>query len=313
MPPPTHLPPPRRTVGLDVSDTHLAAVQLHASHDGSFRLEKAGWATPPPNASMSQLATAVRQLFQQAHLSRDAVCTAIETPGLAVKHFHQPANLTPAEMTQALSIEAEETLQLPRAEFYMDWHKNSHGTTENQVNGVLAITPRKEVDQHLQMLAMAGIFPRIVDIGCLAVCNLYRYLRMTTGAEPATAIIALAQDRADIAIMHGADNVFPRTVFSPCDTWNSGEEYLAECVSDSIKYHQFVLHAPPVTRIALTGYIPDPACLIQRLRELVPHTDCWDPVPELPSICAHLKPQLTPAIGPRLATSLGLALRQDYP
>jgi Tfp pilus assembly PilM family ATPase len=297
---------------LDVSDTHLAAVQLGFSRDGTFRLEHAGWATPPPNASERQLAEAVRQLFRQAGLSRDAVCTAIETPSLAVKHVRHP-NLEPTEMVHALAIEAEEMLQLPRAEFYMDWHQNRQLTTANQIDGVLAATPRKEVDQHLQMLALAGIFPRIVDIGCLAVCNLYHCLNKAPATDQATAIIALTQDRADIAILHSIGNVLPRTVFSPCGTWNKAEDYLSECVTDSLKYHQFILHAPPVTRLVLTGNVPDPARLIDRLRELVPLTNFWNPIPDLPAINKQLQPRLSHTVGPRLATSLGLALRRDYP
>jgi Tfp pilus assembly PilM family ATPase len=304
---------PRRTVGLDVSQTHLAAVQLHAGHEGTFRLEKAGWAAPPPHATPQQLAAAVHQLFQQTDLAREHVCTAIKTPGLAVKHFRQPASLTPAELSQALSIEAEEMVQLPREELYLDWHPNSHRTPDNQSDGVLVVTPRKEVEQHLQMLALAGIYPRIVDIGCLAICNLYQHLRKQTAPDQATAILSLAQDRVDITILHGADNVFPRTVFSPNDTWDESEEYLAECVSDSIKYHQFVLHAPAVTRIVLTGYLPNNHTLINHLREMVPLTEPWDPVADLPAISPHLKPRLSFEIGSRLATSLGLALRQDYP
>ena len=297
-------------VGLDVSDTHLAAVQLAFGPDDSIRLEAAGWSTPPPNADLPQMATAVRQLFRTAGLSRDAVCTAIASSGLVVKHFRH-THLSAAELTHALSIEAEETLQLAKAQFYMDWHSNTDPANEGPIDGVLVATPKTELDRHLQMLAMADIYPRIVDVGCLAVCNLYQILKGNIAANQATAVVCLAQKRADIAILSSKRQVFPRTDFSPRATWAETETYLAECLSETIKYHQFVLHRPPVTRLVLTGTVHQPESLITHFRTLVEQTDFWNPIPDLHSIVNRLHSKLNTKIGAQLATSLGLALRRD--
>ena len=297
-------------VGLDVSETHLAAVQLAFGRDNEIRLEAAGWSTPPPHADLPQMAEAVRLLFRSAGLSRDAVCTAIGSSGLVVKHFRH-THLSAGELAQALAIEAEETLQLPEDQFYMDWHSNTDPADNQPIDGVLVATPKAELDRHLQMLAMADIYPRIVDVSCLAVCNLFQELIGKTALDEAIAVICLAQHRADIAILFGKRHVFPRTVFSPRATWNETANYLMDSLTDTIKYHEFILHGPPVTRIVLTGTVPQPEQLVSQLRALVPQTDFWDPIPDLPSVAQNLRPRLDTHIGARLATSLGLALRRD--
>jgi hypothetical protein len=301
---------PRRMVGLDVSDTHLAAAQLFFGRDDSIRLEAAGWATPPFGADIHQMAEAVRQLFRKAGLSCNAVCTAFQSPSLVVKHFRH-AHLSETELTHALAIEAEETLQLTSSEFYMDWHSNTDPSLEEPIDGVLVAMPRNEVDRHLQMLAMADIFPRIVDAGCLAVCNLYLQLKGCAAPDQAVAVVSLSQNRADIAILSGKHQIFPRSVFSPQATWDETPAYLAECVSDTIKYHRFMLHGPPVEHMVLTGAVPQREQVVSHLRELVPLMAFWDPISDLPSVKERLRQRLDRDIGASLATSLGLALRRD--
>lgn len=297
-------------VGLDVSENHLAAVQLAFGRDHSLRLEAAGWSVPPPGADIHQMSGAVRDLFKKAGLSRDAVCTAFQSPGLVVKHFRH-AHLNAVELSHALSIEAEETLQLTSSEFYMDWHSNNDHASGEPIDGVLVAMPKKEVDRHLQMLALADIFPTTVDAGCLAVCNLYLTLRGSAPPDQAMAVVSLSQNRADIAILSGERQAFPRSVFSPQATWDESASYLSECVSDTIKYHQFILHGPPVERMVLTGSVPQREQLVSHLRELVPLMSFWDPISDMPSINERLRPHLDRDIGARLATPLGLALRRD--
>ena len=297
-------------VGLDIGDNHLAAAQLAFGRDNSIHLEAAGWATPPPEATPAQQAEAIRQLFRKAGLSNEAVCVAIEGAGLVLKHYRH-ANLCAEELALALSIEAEEALQLPSAQFYMDWHSNNEYTSGGPVDGVLVATPKAELDRHLQILALAEIYPRIVDVGALAVCNLFHLFKGATTAEQATAIICFSQNQVTIAILSGRHQVFPRTFSSMHSTWEESESYLADSLSDTIKYHQFVLHGAPVTRMLLTGIVPQHGQWLMRLRTLVPSTILWDPIPEVPSINKHLMPLLDSTIGARLAVSLGLALRRD--
>ena len=306
----THARLPRRMVGLDVGLTHLAAVQLAFSRDHEIHLEAAGWATLSPDADLPEVSEGVRQLFRGAGLSRQAVCSSFESAGLVVKHFRHE-HLDEAELASALGIEAEETLQLPRAQFYLDWHSNTEGARHEPIDGVLVASPKNELERHLLLLALAGIVPAVVDVGCFAVCNLYHYLKGAPSGDQAVLLVSLSPYRADIAILSGDHRIFPRSILAPKESWDAAGVYLAESVFDTIMRFQSVLKGPPVERMVLTGDVPHPERLLARLQDLAPKLSFWDPVADLPSINARLRPHLNRTLGARLATSLGLALRRD--
>lgn len=304
--------PARRMVGLDVGETHIAGAQLCFAEDGTFLLEAAGWLPRPPAADCCQTADIVRDLFQQTGLAMSPVCVAIQCPALVVKHYHYP-HLPAGEVEPALMIEAEETLQMPRGAIYLDWHANAVVAAPDETpaaDGVLVAAPKAEVEAHLQMLAQAGIFPRVVDAGCLAVCNLYMTIKGPASSGHAVCIVSLSDRRADIAVLSPERGIFPRTVFSPLATWNETEAYLTECVADTLNYHQFKLHGPPVEHLVLTGTVPRSDQFAHQLRDLVPRMNVWNPLSELPNLKPRLQRLAENESGAVVATGFGLALRR---
>lgn len=302
---------PKRTVGLDINDTHIVASQLRFERNGSMFLEAAGWTARPKDADSHQLASMVRQVFKQAGIKAAHVCTSLQSPSLVLRPF-QHARLTSAELAAALALEAEEALQKPSADIFLDWHMNQKLTTDRgRKEGVLVAAPRDEVERLLSMLALADIFPSVVDTACMAVCNLYLELRDRPSVEHAICIVAFANRRADIAVLWDDSTIFPRTVFSPSGNWEQETAYLAESIDDTLKYHQFKLHRPPVDRMVLTGDIPRRDILVKRLREIVPLVSNWNPISDIRVAKAGLKALIDGEAGTLLTTSLGLALRRS--
>jgi hypothetical protein len=215
---------------------------------------------------------------------------------------------------RALAIEAEETLQMPREALYMDWHVNAAaaaGDPLSAADGVLVTAPKAEIERHLDALSRTGIQPAVVDAGCLAVCNLYLAIKGPVPAEHAVGLVALSNRRADIAVLSHENGIFPRTVFTPVAAWDESAGYLAECVADTIKFHQFKLHGPPVERLYLTGTVPRRDVLVRHLRELAPLMAFWNPVSDMTVESPRLQPLRDSESGAILSTCLGLALRSD--
>lgn len=301
---------PKRTVGLDINDSHVVATQLRFARNGDMRLEAAGWLPRPENADDHQLAATVRQVFKQAGITASHVCASLQSPSLVLRPFRH-IRLSPSELTSALTIEAEEALQKTQTEIYMDWHVNNGAQHEKDVQeGVLAAAPRREIERYLAALALADVFPVIMDAACMAVCNLYLELRDRPSAEHALCIVAFANQRADIAVLWNDSTIFPRTIYAPSGNWDQEATYLAESISDTIKYHQFKLHRPPVERMILTGVIPRRDILISRLRAIVPLVSNWNPLADIKFAKTRLKSLLNSEFGPLFTTSLGLALRR---
>ena len=299
-------------VGLDVGDTHIAGAQLEFDPNGSMRLKAAGWMARPPNADVGQTAALLRQFFRRTGLSTNCVCAAFQSPAMVVKHYRHP-RLTADEVTQALVIEAEETLQMPRDALYLDWHVNTPADPEggtSAADGVLVAAPKFEIERHLEILARAGIVPVVVDAGCLAVCNLYLAVKPPPSPDRAVCLVALSNRRADIAVLSCERGIFPRTVFTPVAAWDESANYLTECVADTIKYHQFKLRGPPVERIYLTGTVPRRDVLVSHLRDLAPLMAFWNPVSDLTVDNPKLQALAESESGAILSTCLGLALRR---
>jgi Tfp pilus assembly PilM family ATPase len=302
---------PRRTAGLDINDTHVVVSQLAFSRGGEIRLEAAGWTARPDGDDDRHLAETVRQLFRRAGVSATHICTALQTPSLVVRPFRH-AKLSAGELAAALALEAEEALQQPRGNIFMDWHISQQASqpADGVAAGVLVAAPRAEVERHLAILAQADVFPTVVDAACLAVCNLYLALKERHSQAQSLCVVALSSRRADIAVLWEESTIFPRAVHAPAGSWEQAAPYLADSIADTLKYHQFKLRGPPVERLVLTGAVPHRDLLVARLREVVPLVHYWNPVADMKAVRSGLRPLMDNKSGAFLATSLGLALRR---
>lgn len=303
--------PPRRVVGLDVNDTHIAGAQVGLTADGTFCLEAAGWVARPATANRRQTADLVRSVCRQAGLSAATVCTSLPSHSLVVRRVHYPW-LQENELPQALGLDAEEALQMPRAALDFDWHCEPavRSADASPINAVLIAAPKKDVDEHLHMLLAAGICPHHVTAGCLAIANLYLALKGPPPAGSAVCVAAPGERRTDICVLSREQGILPRTVLARPDAGADAEDaYLIECVIDTLKYHAFKLHGPAVASLVLTGTVPGRELPSNALRNLAPAFTVWNPIADLTLAKPRLQPLSDGESGLRFATSIGLALQ----
>jgi len=306
-------PTVRRMVGLDVSDTHIAAAQVGLGGDGTFRLEAAGWAMRPLAADQRQTAAIVRAVFRQAGLASAPVCTSLPSHSLVVRRVHYP-RLQDDELPRALSLDAEEALQMSCDAVHFDWQLNAPASPADtdSVDALLIAAPKADVDNHLHMLLRAGIVPCDVNAGCIALANLFLALKGQPAASSAVCVVAPGERRTDIAVLSREQGLLPRTVLAPARGGaNSKASYLTDCVADTLKYHAFKLRGPPVSGLVLTGVVSQrdlPAH--DALRGLVPEITVWNPVADLNVEKTRLRSLSDGDSGLRFATSIGLALQR---
>jgi Tfp pilus assembly PilM family ATPase len=211
-------------------------------------------------------------------------------------------------------------LQLPPDGIVVDWLVLSNGAgsggnhAATDIEGVLVAAAKQDVQRHLSILRLAGLYPVILDIGCIAVANLCLALRDTPSEPPDVCIVNLGRRLADIAVLYGEKRVFPRVVFSRAADWESAADYLAVSLQDVLKYYQFKLRQQPLRRVALCGRVPSDPGFIARLREAtgVP-VETWDPLKDLGSglRVSRALGDDRDRMGPAMAASLGLALRRS--
>ncbi len=291
-------------VGLDINSGRLTAAHFTRTEQGMM-LDRLAIDEYPPELSDRQIAARIRAFWKKEKFSSRLVRTCLHSRALVVRYF-QYTNLNQDELAQALFLEAEEALQCPSGEICVDWHLNPSG--KERLSGTLVAAPRKTVRRHLDLIKNAGLYSINVEVSCSALCNCYSFLTETHASCP-VCLVNLADRTADI-IMRADGCVYPRTLFSADETWETNSTYLLENIQNALLYYHLKVSRVPVEKIVLTGKIPAPDQFSGRLA-----TKVSLPVEAL-DICSRpsirIERQQLPAAGNcNLATAIGLALTGD--
>lgn len=310
--------PEEDLVGLDIGDNYVAAARLQTQSDGRPHLTHAGWVDYEAGAPDKRIAKAVKQLWRKYHFSTYTVCSCLRSPSLNLKVFKYP-KLAEKDLEPALRLEAEELLQIPQEKIICDWHVNAKprepgGEANGGMEGILVAAPRAEMERHLAILEMAGVYPVIFDVGCMAVANLYLALQPPVPVDKGVCIVNLGRESADIVVLLNSQFLYPRTVFSRSAAWENALEYLITNISDLLKFYQFKLRQQPVEKVLLSGNLPTDASLIGRIGAAVAlPVERWNPLAGITKgiRAARVFEGCEASKGPIMTTSLGLALRRS--
>lgn len=302
-------------VGLDVSNGVISASRLASAADGTLRLLNAGWAKVAPGATDRELATAIRDVWRSAGLPSRTVCASLRSRSAIVRYFSYPA-LEQVELVSALSLEAEDSLQLPRDQIVFDWHLNHQSKQEGpgakaRREGLLVAVPRKDVEQQLGVLRMAGLYPVALDLGVTAIGNLFQVLHPDAASYEDTCVLHLTSQSADIVLLFEGDSLYARTIYARGTNWETSLGSLLEGLQDALKFYVFKLRGQPVRRLVVSGRIPEQANFLELLRAktAVP-VELWDPLARMAPGSLKARRVLGDSTKPPLAVSLGLALRR---
>ena len=147
--------------GIHVADGVVSAARIVRRGRRKILLTHAGWMEYAPDAPDAEIVQAIRRLWKKIRMPTRTVCNGLYTRSLCLKYFKYP-DLAPRELTSALQLEAEESLQLPPEQIALDWHlnrpKNDPYTQRGeQLHGVLVAVAKKEVNRQLNLLKQARL------------------------------------------------------------------------------------------------------------------------------------------------------------
>jgi Tfp pilus assembly PilM family ATPase len=293
-------------VGLDINSGRLTAAHFARTEQG-MKLDRLVTGDYPPELSDRQIASRIRAFWKKEKLPGRIVRTCLHSRALLVRYF-QYSNLNTEELGMALSLEAEETLQRPAPELCIDWHLNSSAESDlSKLTGTLVAAPRKTVRRHLDLIQAAGLYSVNVETSCSALCNCYSFFFGKKETSP-VCLVNLADRTADI-IMRTESCIYPRTLFSADEPWETNSDYLLENIQNALLYYHLKIKQGPVERVVLIGKIPAPQHFPGKLERKVSL-----PV-EVLDVCSHpdigIEKQKLPTSGNcNIATAIGLALRE---
>lgn len=304
--------------GINIGDGFVSVARVVRRRKGRVLLTHAGWADYAADAPEEEIVQTIKTLWKKCRIPTRTVCSGLNARSLCLKYFKYP-DLTQRELHSALKLEAEESLQLPPNEIMLDWHLNNPPGDPQDIEdksshqGVLVAVARNRVDRHMQRLQKAGLYPVVLDVGCMALSNLYLTLRSANiGSENAVCVVNLSRFNADIAILFGERYIYPRTIFSRSAEWSGKVQYLIENISDALLYYHVKVDNTPITNLVLTGFVPEDPEFVEQIHDSVGlPTEVWNPLHEenfmiASGVSFNKKHDV---LSPLMTTSLGLGLR----
>ena len=158
----------RSALGLDLGSHSVKAVELRTSLRG---VEVGGMhAMPASDASDPRpLAERLREFLRAHQLPTGHVVCAVPGDRLTGRRLHFPF-AGRRKLAQAVPLAVEDELPFDLDRMLVDWERVGGGRGESRV--VASVAPRDEVARLLELLAAAGVEPRVVEAEGLALGNL---------------------------------------------------------------------------------------------------------------------------------------------
>lgn len=291
--------------GLDIGEDYISAASLSIGKNGLPDVEKLGFIEKKPQLSNSAIACQLRRLWRKHNIKTRTVASCFRSPSLNIKYFKYP-RLSDKELKSALILEAEHTFQRPKQNLYIDW-LSFPKQDDNSIEGVLAAAPKEDVKSHISILRMAGLYPVIIDIGCMAVANLYKKSKDHKPKET-VCVVNANNSIVDISILSEGSRIYPRSVYSALSSARDRMDFLIENIGELLKYYQFKLHFKPAERLIITGRLSHDEAFMEGIKKSVDiPVDIWDPLKEM-ALNRSVSAEEKSLLGPITAASLGLAM-----
>jgi Tfp pilus assembly PilM family ATPase len=301
-----------KIVGIDIDKDSVKVASAHLNEGGKVIIDQIGSLEYDPKSSDVEIASSIGRLWHKSHIKTHTVYSCLHSPSLMLKHF-QYTNLDTKEIESALLLEAEQAFQKAPEDLFIDWHlypSSSPASGKNgHIEGVLIAALTRDINQHLRILERAGLLPIAVDVGCMAIGNLFISLNGKLDKE-SVCLVNVSNYSADVAIISGDSYIYPSSIYSK-EPLQEKIDYLVNCIVDVLRYHQFKLHKKPVKKVVLSGVLSKHPRLQDRLKEAVDSpVESWDPL-EGSNVEISRSLDKKDIDGPAMAICLGLALRRE--
>ncbi|MFC1708745.1 type IV pilus biogenesis protein PilM [Candidatus Omnitrophota bacterium] len=301
-------------VGIDIDQDCVRVASVSLKDNGKVALNQLGSLEYELGSSDQTISSSIKKLWRTQQIKTRTVHACLRSSSLISKYFNYP-ELAEQEVELALLLEAEQVFQKPPEDLFIDWHLHNssdkaHNKESSQAEGILVAALAKDVNRQLSILEMADLYPVALDVGCMAVANLFIALNSRLKSEN-VCLLDIGSNSADITILSEDSHIYPSTIHSKSAVWGDNIDYLISYIIDVLRYHQFKLHKKPVREVILTGILSTDTKFQKKLKKAIGlPLETWDPLEssnlELNGVLD--KKQIN---GAAMSVCLGLALRRE--
>jgi type IV pilus assembly protein PilM len=206
-------------VGLDIGSSSVKAVELSKSKKG---YQLTGFAVEPlvPDSVVDGaimdaplVAGAIKKILTTGKFKPKGVATGISGHSVIVKRVVVPA-ATPAEVESSIQMDMEQYIPFDIAEVNMDYQVVGPGTTSSDDAGmdvVLVAAKKDKIQNHTNVISLAGRNPDVVDIDAFALQNAFE-ANYAVDPNGTIALLNIGASLMNINITKGGMPLFVRDV-----------------------------------------------------------------------------------------------------
>jgi type IV pilus assembly protein PilM len=206
-------------VGLDIGSSAVKAVELTKSKKGyelaSFAFEPLGPDAVVDGAIMdaSAVADGIKKSFLAGKFKPRSVATGVSGHSVIVKRVIVPA-ATPNDVERSIQWDAEQYIPFDITEVNLDYQVVGPGVTAAEEAGmevVLVAAKKDKIQNHTNVITLAGKDPEIVDIDAFALQNVFE-TNYSVSPNTTVALLNIGASLMNINITKGGMPLFIRDV-----------------------------------------------------------------------------------------------------
>ncbi|MCK9468741.1 MAG: pilus assembly protein PilM [Porticoccaceae bacterium] len=189
----------RPVLGLDITSTSVKLLELSRSGN-RYRVESYLVRPLPANTVVEKnisdaetLADAIRKLVSQAKPKTRDVAAAVPGSAVITKIVELPAGLSDLALETQISLEADHYIPYPLEEVALDFEVvGPSPANPDRVEVLLAACRRENVESRQEVIELAGLNARIIDVEVFAIERAFQLIR--PHLEPASAQVVAVVD-----------------------------------------------------------------------------------------------------------------------
>ena len=338
-------------IGLDIGSSSLKAVELAKVKKG---YQLTGFAVEPlaPDSVVDGaiidaplVAGAIKKILTAGKFKPKGVATSISGHSVIVKRVVVPA-LTPADVEPSIQMDMEQYIPFDITEVNMDYQVVGPGTTSTEEAGmdvVLVAAKKDKIQNHTNVISLAGRSPDVVDIDAFALQNVFE-ANYDIDPNGTIALLNIGATLMNMNITKGGMPLFVRDVsvggnqytdilqkelqlnFQEAEDLKLGKagggeaemvQPLLESITDMLimevqKTFDFFRETYPsetITQVLISGGTSHMLGLAERIQETFGYpTEVLNPFKSI-TLGPKVDAAKARSLGPALAVAVGLALR----
>lgn len=209
-------------VGLDIGSAFIKAAELKFSKKGNI-LKKFGMAQVPPGAivegrivDMEGVANTIRTLFKTHKIKEKNVAISTGGHSVVIKTINT-AKLPEKELQTNIYSEAEQYIPYDIDDVNIDYQ--IFGESEfspDQMNVLLVAVKKDVVAEYIELITMAGLNAKIIDVDTFALQNIYETLPDSESSE-VTMLLDVGASKTSLNILKEKVSILMRDSVSGTD------------------------------------------------------------------------------------------------